>query len=326
MQILAPFSKKSEVEPLAEAGATEFFCGLVDQEWQKTYTYISSINLRHDSGANLSSFAELQESLQTAHSLGTKLFLALNKTFYSEKQLPIAMHCAEQAVKLGIDALIVADPGLIPKLKQEFSVKIVLSTSSPAFNTAAIDFFRGLGIDRIVLPRQLAINEIRLLSSYAKKRSLEVECFVLNEICPNIGGLCTFQHIVDQNLFMPAQALACRMPFSVEAKSDSSREKRLVASSHVKLWNNAPIADCGLCAIREIMRCGIDSLKIAGRGLSLETKAAGVRAVKEAIGLAAKGCSGNRFRQECGRLYSGMFHSKCDYKNCYYAEAGLLEN
>ena len=323
VQILAPFSAKKEVSPLIEAGATELYCGLVDKKWQKSYSFVSSINLRHDSAANFSSFKDLQNSVEEAHSMNAKVFLVLNAHFYSKQQLPLVLKQAEKAVNTGIDSLIVADSALIPKLCNEFNISISLSTGNPAFNNPALDFFKELGVERVVFPRHLSLNEIQQLALHSKKIGLTTECFVLNVICPYIDGLCTFQHIVDESIeFLPLGGLPCRYDFNVKAFSSSPPEKRLAAESHVNIWGNTLSRDCGLCALPYFKRFGINSFKIAGRAHSLEKKLADVNAVKNALDfLDSKGAES--FTRKCKQLYFDLFHNKCDYINCYYPKAGF---
>ncbi len=325
MRILAPFSKAEEVAKLVKAGAQELYCGVVDSQWEKSYTYVSSINLRHDKIANLGSFNELREAVQSAHSMDAKVSLALNAHFYSQNQLPIVMGHAEKGVKAEADYLIVADAALVPKLKEEFPVKISLSTASHAFNNPALDFFKQLGVSRIVLPRHLTVEEIMELSSHAKKLGLTTECFVLNALCPYTDGLCTFQHIVDESVsFMPISKFACRAPFKATAFKNPGKEKKLAAESHVKLWNNTDYRDCGLCALPHFKRFGIDTVKIAGRGISLEERLANVTILKNATSLInGKGFKEAQFKKHCKERYFDLFHSKCDYIHCYYAGVGL---
>lgn len=323
MKILAPFSSPKEVPLLIEAGAEELYCGIVDSAWRKSYSYVSSINLRHDKPANLSSIAGLSKSIEEAHSGNAKVFLALNAHFYSGNQIPAVMALAKKAVNLGIDSLIVSDSALIPELKKQFGVEISLSTGNPVFNDFALDFFKGLGIGRVVFPRHLAIEEIGALSKKAKKLSLKTECFALNSMCPNIDGLCTFQHIVDKSVsFLPVGNLACRSVFEAKAITEMPKEKAFIAENHAMLWNNALSRDCGLCALGFFKKFGIDSVKIAGRANPTEKKVSDVLAVKKAIAFLEK--NGQKgFREYCRELYFGLFRNSCDYIHCYYAGAGL---
>ncbi|MAG21924.1 MAG: hypothetical protein CL943_01280 [Candidatus Diapherotrites archaeon] len=323
MNILAPFSDQDEILSLINAGAKELYCGVIDQQWEKQYGYVSSINLRHDKIANLNSFEELEESVKQAHAKSAKVFLTLNAHYYSEKQLPIVMKQAGKALDLGVDSLIVADSALIPELRKEFDADVSLSTGNPVFNNSALDFFKQLGVSRVVFPRHLSLKEIEELSKHAKKIGLATEGFVLNVLCPHIDGLCTFQHLVEKNIsFVPAGPLACRMPFKATAISSRPEESKRVSENHVQLWENTLLRDCGLCAVREFRKFGIDTVKIAGRAHSLEKKISDVEATKKAINLASTK-NAEQFKEVCKGIYFDLFHNSCDYIHCYYAGAGL---
>jgi putative protease len=327
MNILAPFSRPSEVPPLIEAGASELYCGVVDRRWQSSYSFVSSVNLRHDKAASLSSFKQLGAAVEAARGLKASVFLVLNAHFYSPKQLPLVLKQAEKAVNAGVESLIVADAALIPELKREFDVRVSLSTANPVFNSHALDFFKGLGVDRVVFPRHLTVKELGQLSAHAKKIGLAAECFALNTICPYIDGLCSFQHIVDKSIsFLPMGNLACRLPFKVKAVKGREMEKVLAAESHARLWNNALSRDCGLCALPFFKRFGIDSIKIAGRAHSLEKKLADVQALKRALVLLKGKLSVMEFREKCREFYFGLFHNACGCINCYYAGVGFGED
>ena len=230
----------------------------------------------------------------------------------------------EQAVKAGVDSLIVADAALVEKLSNKFDIDISVSTGNPVFNNAAIDFFKELGAKRIVFPRHLTVPEIGGLAEHAKKAGLKTECFVLNVICPYIDGLCTLQHIVDESIsFSKPGALACRLKFNATALGTASDEKKIAAQSHASLWNNSISRDCGLCALSYFKKFGIETVKIAGRAHSIEKKLADVKAAKKGIEMLRSGRPGP---EQWHELYFELFHNKCDYKNCYYPGVGFGEN
>jgi len=322
MRILSPFSKPSEVRPLIEAGAGELYCGVVPLEWERKFSFIGSANLRHDKLANLSSFGELKNSVKIASRFGVPVFVALNAHFYSEAQMPLAIKLAGKAVSAGAESLIISDPALAIAVKEKFPhVNTSISTAQPCFNGSALDFFRRLGAKRIVLPRHLAVQEITRLAAHAKRQKIELECFVLNVICPFIDGLCTFQHIVEPSQRLEMQPLACRAKYDISVSSRESPGKKAVAAAHAGIWGDTYAADCGLCAMPHLLKAGVDSVKIAGRAHSLEKKIADVRAVKEAISLAKK-LPPKKFPAEAETLFFGLFKRTCQCKNCYYPSAG----
>jgi collagenase-like PrtC family protease len=322
MKILSPFASSVEVRQLIEAGANELYCGVVTPDWAKRFTFIGSINLRHDKAANLSSFKELAAAVKIAEKRNVPVFAAFNAHFYSQQQMPSVLRQAKQALAAGAAGLIIADPILIESIREKFpSANISLSTGQPCFNSNALRFFKQLGVKRIVLPRHLAVNEAVQLSRQAKRLGIETECFVLNAICPFIDGLCTFQHIVEPSQQLAVQPLACRMNYSVIVLGNTAPCKKEIAAAHAKIWCNTVYNDCGLCALPFFLKAGVDSVKIAGRANSLQKKLADIAAVKEAISLAKK-LPAKKFAEEAGRLYFDLFKRTCQCNNCYYPSAG----
>ncbi|MDP2974072.1 MAG: U32 family peptidase [Candidatus Diapherotrites archaeon] len=322
MQILSPFASSVEVRQLIEAGANELYCGVVTPDWEKRFTYIGSINLRHDKAANLSSFKELGAAVKIAEKRNVPVFAAFNAHFYSQRQMPSVLRQAKQALAAGASGLIIADPILIESVREKFpSANISLSTGQPCFNSSALAFFKQLGVQRIVLPRHLSVSEAAALAAQAKKLGIETECFVLNAICPFIDGLCTFQHIVEPSQQLAVQQLACRMNYSVSVLGNAAPCKKEIAAAHAKVWCNTIYNDCGLCALPFFLKAGVDSVKIAGRANSLQKKLADIAAVKEAIA-AAKKFSGGGFIAQANKIYFGLYHRTCQCNNCYYPSAG----
>ncbi len=288
LKILSPLSKVSEVNALAEAGAEEFYCGIVTKEWEKRFSFIASINLRHDRVANFQSFEELGKAVDIASSNNLPVFAVFNAPFYSENQFPLVLSHARKAVESGVSKLIVSDPTIISFFKEnDLNAEIALSTAAPAFNSASFSFFKELGVKRIVLPRHFTVEEISSLAKKAKDINLELEAFVLNALCPYIDGLCTLQHVGKNPESVSVQELACRMPFDVEVISKQSDSEKRTATSRAKTWQNTFPESCGLCALPFFKKAGIGSLKIAGRGNSSEKKIADVKMVASALDLLA---------------------------------------
>lgn len=324
MKILSPLSRAEEVRPLVDAGAQEFYCGVVTEEWEKRFSYVASINLRHDKVANFPSFERLAEAVKIASSSKVPVFCAFNAHFYTEKQLPLALKQAEQAVEAGVSKLIVSDLGFISMLKQNgFKTGLALSTGNPAFNSASLEFFKGFGIKRIVLPRHLTVQEISSLSKSAKKLGIELEAFVMNAICPYIDGLCTLQHIGKDSAFIRAEELACRMPFEIEVLSGCGETQKRAAKAKAGFWQDTFPEGCGFCALPFFREAGIESLKIAGRGNSTAKKISDVKALREALSMLSR-LDKKDFLAEMKRNFFEKNHALCDFKSCYYADVGLV--
>lgn len=324
-KILAPLSAVAETNPLIEAGADELYCGWVLPKWKKSYTLTASVNARHTEDANLKSFSELQRIVDIAHKFNKKVFLAMNSLFYTEEQFPLVLEQVEKAESISVDGIIVSDIGFLLQLREMgIRAEIVVSTCAAVFNHEAMKFYKDLGADRIVFPRHLTIDEIKILSAESKRLGLKTDAFILNTQCPNEGGLCTYLHILDKNQsFGEACELRCRMAYKVKAFSkEHNLRKERTASRRIGLWNNTVANDCGLCALPYFRKFKIDSAKIIGRGHPSAKKIADVKAVKTAMDMLNNGISQEEFVNKMKDRYFNFFNQRCKYRNCFYPSAG----
>ena len=153
MKILSPVSKPEEVIPLAEAGAEEFYMGVLDTAWRKKYTNVGSINRREWSVSNLSSYDDLNKAVSDAHKMGGRVYMTMN-ALYSAHQYEALLGNLEEIRKTEVDALIVADPGLLLLLKETgWNREIHMSTGATVFNHRTAKFYHEQGAHRIVFPR-----------------------------------------------------------------------------------------------------------------------------------------------------------------------------
>lgn len=309
MKILAPVNNPEEVEGIIQAGADEIYCGLLPDNWKERYTNIASPNRREWKAANLSSFDELQKVVNVAHSNKVTVYLALN-ALYTEKQYPMVFEQVEQAKKMEVDALIVADLGLLLSLKRERTgLDIHISTGGTTFNPQTAKFYEELGATRINLPRHLKIEEMEEIIRGCP--SLKFEVFILNSGCKNIDGFCTFQHGVNEVLHrqmwnlpkelnfdrhllnlvrrLPkglAQEIrgdifgidsACLLNYEVFFDSNSTglsrRKERFILKNVSSAFNLITGIDtCGACRLAELKKIGVYGIKIVGRNYSTSKK------------------------------------------------------
>ncbi len=120
---------------LAEAGATELYCGLVPPDWRGRFQSISAN--RRPSG-NLASYADLAEAVRSAHAHAAALSLVLNAQHYAAAQIEAAEEIAGRFADLGGDALIVSDLGLVERLATRFpALRVHVSSVATCRNAAA---------------------------------------------------------------------------------------------------------------------------------------------------------------------------------------------
>ncbi len=338
MKIVAPLNRPDEIKDLIEAGANELYCGLINKtQWQE-YANFACLNRREDIFSNLNDPKELKKATRIAHHYNVPIVLALNE-FYDENQSDAALRQVREAIDCGIDALLVADLGLILMLKDKFKkIKLYLSSCATVFNSKAIELYAELGVKRIVLHRHLNIEEIKVLKGLIKGQ-LDLEVFILNEKCYNLDGYCSFVHGKFSNLANFSQQsflnkIIKRYVGSFPQIMLQSVNRHIVRNSHaccftfykaeVKTNKNRVIfntADsflyaCGICNIYDFYKLGIPYVKIAGRSI-LTDQVNNVLLIKEAIDSLDNKISKEDFILKAKNIVRSR-HRQCSCDSCYY--------
>lgn len=356
VKILAPVNKYQEVDAIIKAGANELYCGVLPDSWVKKYTNVASPNRREWTSANLPDFKELNKVVNIAHSRNAPVYLTVN-TFYTQEQYPLILQHIEHAKRIGVDAFIIGDLGLMLILKRmNLDVDFHVSNTGTAFNSETIRFYKELGASRVILPRQLTIDEISDLSD--SEKDIELEVFIMNSGCKNIDGFCTFHHGTSEILYprvwnffkklgfdhhlleltrrlpfglarrIKADVFgidsACLLNYKVSAIPPESSDKNL--SSGIKAisssFNLLSGADpCGACDLYKLNKISIDSIKIVGRNYPTYKKIKDVKFLKSLLVHMEQnpGILEGDFRKIAMARYISVYKSKCD-SFCYRPE------
>jgi putative protease len=341
LKIAAPFCTKDEVLPLLDAGADELYCGYLPSQWIKQYSSLE-FERKGKEGSNFSDFKELKTAIDCAHKRNVPVYLALNG-LYVKDQYPLLLAIIKKLGHAAFDGYIVADLGLLLTLRGiGFRGKIHISTGGTVFNSEAVDFYRDLGASRIVLDRQVSLQEMRDLSG--KHPAMQFEVFILNTLCVYIDGFCTHVHAygkdplpkghlgkygADNKLtissgYAPALGVvdACMLKYSV--KTRRLKDKKLVGGERIRPYFYKQLCDgveCGACALYDIKRMKIGVLKIIGRQLSPENRITSVKFIRSVLDiLGDTGGSREAFLRQTQKLYGKTFEYKgaCIGNNCYH--------
>jgi len=173
---------------------------------------------------------ELQTGIQEAHALGKKLFVASNlmphnakvKTYMADMEPVIAMHP---------DALIMADPGLIAMVRERWpEVEIHLSVQANTVNYAAVKFWQSLGLSRVILSRELSLDEIEEIRQQCP--DIELEVFIHGALCIAYSGRCLLSgYFNHRDANQGTCTNSCRWDYKMDsAKEDGTGDIRKVSS------------------------------------------------------------------------------------------------
>jgi putative protease len=256
--------------------------------------------------------------------------LTINEHYYSREQYPYLTEYIEQALKVGIDAFIIGDLGLLFTLREMGSTaRIHISTAGTAFNAETVHFYRDLGASRVILPRHLSLEEIGGIAQ--KVSGVELETFILNSRCANVDGLCTFQHgladLVDEEnrkSYENACMLLYEVSAAVDGVSDEEAEKILqekISWERQHFWSALHIDDrpCGGCALHEFEEMGLAGVKIVGRDNAPEKKIKDVLFIRRLLTRLREGNPLKKeFREYARAIYQEEYKWPCLIFKCYY--------
>lgn len=267
-------------ELLAPAGSLSKLKVAIDYGADAVYLGGTRLNLR--AFADNFDDVQIKEGIAYAHDRGRKVYMTMNVFPHNEdlKDLEEYLLKVEQ---MGIDALIVSDPGIIMTCQEVIpNMELHLSTQANNVNYKSAIFWHKNGVKRIVLARELTLVEIKELIAQTPN-SLEIEAFVHGSMCMAYSGRCLLSNYMtgrDANRGECAQP--CRYKYYlVEEKRLDQPMEILEDEKGSYIMNSKDM--CLIQHIPELMESGIRSFKIEGRMKSEYYVGAIVKAYRSAI-------------------------------------------
>lgn len=164
---------------------------------------------------------QLQTGIAEAHQLGKKFFVASNLMPHNSK-VKTYLRDMEPVIKLQPDALIMADPGLIMLVREKWpDVPIHLSVQANTVNYAAVRFWQSIGLTRVILSRELSLEEIEEIRILCP--DMELEVFVHGALCIAYSGRCLLSGYFNHR--DPNQGTctnSCRWDYKVKAAEENA--------------------------------------------------------------------------------------------------------
>jgi putative protease len=299
-------------ELLAPAATVQCARAAFDHGADAVYIGVGSHNLRARS--KNATPDELQGLLEFALEKKRRVYVALN-AMPGDDALPAIESLIVSLVKWKIvpHAFVVSDPGVISLCrKHAASVALHLSTQTGTFNGAAAAFWARQGIGRIVLPRELALGQVRALCSGSQT---EMEVFVHGAMCVSISGRCLLgvytakRHPNQGDCPQP-----CRLRYRVSPLYDNETESgewytveendaESGTPARAFVFNSKDL--CCLPILDRIVRAGVASVKIEGRNRSMHYVSSVVKVYRAALDSLARGgeyAVKREWREELDRL------------------------
>ena len=241
-ELLAPAGDEESLRAAVAAGADAVYFGLR-----------GGFNAR--ARADNFAVADLPRIFDFLRARGVKGFVTFN-TLVFDRELPVAEAALADIARAGADAILVQDLG-IARLAHEVCPELPLhaSTQMTVSSAEAAAIAKSLGVTRVVLPRELSIDEIRTM---AMGTDLELECFVHGALCVSWSGQCLTSEALQHRSANRGQcAQSCRMPYDlvVDGKVETARGdeqlKYLLSPRDLAAYDLLPqLIDAGVCCFK----------------------------------------------------------------------------
>ena len=196
---------------------------------------------------------ELKEATTYAHLYGVKIYVTVNTIIYNE-EVEELLNYIHYLYHIGVDALIMQDIGMISLVRKRYpDFNIHASTQLHNHNNNGIKLLKDLGIKKIVLDRELSLEEINKLDS-----GIEKEVFIHGALCNSYSGNCLFSSMNGGRSGNRGECVqSCRMPYKLLNNNEYiiNESKYLLSTKELNTMNN----------FKELMDSDIASFKIEGR-------------------------------------------------------------
>ncbi|MBF7095766.1 peptidase U32 family protein [Alkalibacter mobilis] len=225
---------------------------------------------------------EMQEGVNYAHDLGKKVYTTLNIFAHNEDFEGLEEYI-EDLTRLEVDGVIVADPGILSIVRSVApDLRVSLSTQANNTNYRSAKFWYDNGVGRIVLAREMSIDEIKEIRAKTPL-DLELEAFVHGAMCMSYSGRCLLSnYMANRDANRGDCAQPCRWNYTLmEEKRPGEHFPIYEDERGTYIFNSKDL--CMIHRIPELVGAGIDSFKIEGRMKSLYYVATVVGVYRRAI-------------------------------------------
>lgn len=248
----------NNVELLAPAGNVKSFEAACIARTDAIYMGCTNFNARNM--AENFTIEEYKKCILKAHILNIKVYLTLN-TLMFDNEIKDALNLVLELYKVGLDAVIVQDIGMATKIHKLLpDLALHASTQMSVYSLEQVKFLERIGFKRVVLARELTIEEIEYIT---KNTDLEIEVFVHGALCVSFSGQCLMSKMIgNRSANRGSCAQPCRKKYSIvdNFSKDVVKSKYLLSKKDTY----------GLEYIKKLSQIGVKSLKIEGRNKTFQ--------------------------------------------------------
>ena len=310
MHILMPMRPNSDPNLLHEASADEFYAGFMDRGWDKHHR-IPGNDLNRMSGfgriSNYGSLEQLQDVLESTRSAGFPIHVTLNGNGYDDWEQKYVLKLCEKLTDIGFSSIIIGDPITI-KMACEAGYNITVSTIAGVYNSDLAAYYRDMGVKRIILPRDLTLEEIE---SIMTKNPMDYEVFLMQNGCKYSDSSCTCNHGIDTDP-------TCSKLHKSNKQYVTDGDLNTITENNQLFENIFHKPACGLCAIYHFLKLGVKAVKIVGRANNNTENVEVAKLVRSNINI-ARGCKTEQ--EYLDQMIRPDNLKDCNGLCCYYPDA-----
>ena len=270
--------KYKKPELVSPAGSLDKLKTAIEYGADAVYAGGKDFSLRN-SAANFT-LDEIGSAVEYVHERGKKLYLTLNIFAHNCHTSKMEPYLKELA-KYPIDAVIIADPGVLSLVREIMpDTACHISTQANCTNTRAADFWHSQGVKRVVLARELSLNEV---SEISVNSNCSTEVFVQGAMCLSYSGRCYLSsYMANRGANLGDCAQSCRWKYSlVEEERPNEYYPIVEDGEYASVMSSRDL--CMIQHIPELVSAGVDAWKIEGRMKSQYYVATVTRIYREAI-------------------------------------------
>ncbi len=246
----------NKIELLAPAGNFEALAAAVESGADAVYLGGNKFNAR--AYADNFDGETLAKAVSYAHIRGVKVYVTIN-ILLSDRELSEALDYVSYLYRIGVDAIIVQDVAILKLAASIFpDMEVHCSTQMTVHNAEGVRYYSALGAKRIVLARELSLEEVRHI---VQSTGVETEIFIHGALCVSYSGQCLMSSLIGGRSGNRGRcAQPCRKKYSFynfkTGKVESENQnKHLMSTRDLNTYNR----------LEELVESGVTSLKIEGR-------------------------------------------------------------
>jgi len=266
-ELLAPAGTLEKLKTAFLFGANAVYAGVPDFSLRAR---INSFN--HEA---------IKEGTEYAHKLNKKLYATAN-IFPFDEDLKKVRETIERYCEANVDAIIISDPGIL-KIAREVNsnTPLHLSTQANCTNSETVKFWRDQGVSRIILAREVSLENI--IEIHEKVPEVELECFVHGAMCVSYSGRCILSKLFSNRSANQGKcSQPCRWGYDIMPTGESDKTVKIEQDQHgTYILNSKDL--CLINYLDQLRDAGIMSFKIEGRTKSTYYVAGITKLYRQAI-------------------------------------------